>query len=68
MSTGYRFYLLRDDHIVGVQSCDCTNDSDAMLEAGAFLQASVQSTVEVWQERRCVGVLTKPTQSVACRT
>ena len=61
MSTGYRFYLLRDDHIVSVQSCDCNDDADAILEAIAFLNASAESAVEVWSGRHCVGTFTKLT-------
>ena len=63
MFTSYRFYLLRNDHIVGVQSCDCSNDADAIVEATAFLNASAESAVEVWCGRHCVGTLTKPTAS-----
>ena len=60
MSAGYRFYLLEDDHIVAVQSCDCVHDADALLEADVFLQASNCPAVEVWSGRRCVGILSKP--------
>ena len=62
MYTGYRFYLLSDGHVVGVQTCECSNDEDALKEADAFLQASVLSVVEVWDGLRRVAILSKPTK------
>ena len=60
MSTGYRIYLLEQgDHIAAVRACDCPTDGDALLEAGAVLQASEYPAVEVWSGRRLVGMLTK---------
>ena len=60
MSAGYRFYLLKGDHIVAVKACEYINDADALLEAGAFLQDSIYHTVEVWNGSRWVSRLNKP--------
>jgi hypothetical protein len=60
MSTGYRFYLLKGDHIVAVKACECSHDADAFLEADEFLKASIFPAVEIWNGPRCVGILSKP--------
>jgi len=60
MSTGYMFYLLEGEHIADLKVCDCTKDADALLEAGAFLQASEYFSVEVWNGPRRVAMLSKP--------
>ena len=63
MSSGYRFCLLKDSHIGGFHTSECMNDADALIEAGAFLQAWVLSTVEIWNGPRRVGSLSKPTMT-----
>lgn len=60
MSTGYRFYLLKGDHIVAVSACDCASDAEALLQADAALQDSIYPAVEIWNGSRRVGILSKP--------
>jgi hypothetical protein len=60
MSTGYRFYLLKGDHIVAVETRDCLNDVEAMLQADAVLQATTHPSVEVGNGSRRIGILSKP--------
>jgi hypothetical protein len=51
----YRCYLVNSlDQIQSATNLECTEDSEAMLQAGALAQAQ-SLTVEIWNGARLVG-------------
>jgi hypothetical protein len=57
----YRCYFVNNlDQIQAAQSLDCSEDAEALVQAGALAQ-SQSLTVEIWNGARLVGRLPQPT-------
>lgn len=56
----YRCYFIKGDHIATVEELHCSDDSAALLYASSILNASEFLSIELWQEGRMVGQLSRP--------
>jgi hypothetical protein len=62
MARQYRCYLLDADcHISEATIIECDDDATALLEADRLLTSSAQKSVEVWDRRRKVPILSRNT-------
>jgi hypothetical protein len=59
----YRGYFMQGERIAAPAIIEATDDAQAMLKAGELLSTSQFLRIDVWQEKRLVGVLSAPASS-----